>query len=190
MQAAQMPAEVERAEQPGHTPNKHSWSANLKRVHVAKAILHVRVHNELHEAKDLATEMKGVAESRLLPLLGCESLNGLEVEVVVEVEVVEVLAVDEKVEHVVALATDLEPRLHPVQTGRLEELGRLERPEEVPEGTCMGEGGGVRRGGEGRGGEGRGAIVTYICINCYTHSVRTDLLLSALGCLCLRALRT
>ncbi|KAK2193478.1 hypothetical protein NP493_12g04016 [Ridgeia piscesae] len=47
-------------------------------------------------------------------------------------EVVEVLAVDEEVEHVVALATHLQTNLHPVQLGRLEELGRLERPEQVP----------------------------------------------------------
>ena len=59
-------------------------------------------------------------------------LDWFEVEVVVEVEVVEVLAVDEEVQHVVALPADLEPRLHPVQLGGLEELGRLEGTEEVP----------------------------------------------------------
>ena len=43
-------------------------------------------------------------------------------------EVVEVLAVDEEVEHVVPLLAHLQPRLHPVQLRRLEELRR-------PEGT-------------------------------------------------------
>ena len=38
---------------------------------------------------------------------------------------------DEQVEHVVSLAADLQPRLHPVQAGGLEELGRLEGAEEV-----------------------------------------------------------
>ena len=38
---------------------------------------------------------------------------------------------DEQVEHVVSLAADLQARLHPVQAGRLEELGRLEGAEEV-----------------------------------------------------------
>ena len=84
----------------------------------------------LCEAQNLATQVEGVAEAGLLALLGGERLDGLEVEVVVEVEVVEVLAVDEEVEHVVALAADLEAALHPVEGGRLEELGGLEGAEE------------------------------------------------------------
>ena len=59
--------------------------------------------------------------------LGGERLDGLQVEVVVQVEVVQVLAVDQQVEHVVALPAHLQPHLHPVQLGGLEELGRLER---------------------------------------------------------------
>ena len=58
--------------------------------------------------------------------LGGECLYWFQVEVVVEVEVVEVLAMDEEVEHVVTLTTDLQADLDPVQLGRLEELGRLE----------------------------------------------------------------
>mmetsp|Transcript_26833 Transcript_26833/g.45004 ORF Transcript_26833/g.45004 Transcript_26833/m.45004 type:complete len:337 (+) Transcript_26833:5589-6599(+) len=46
-------------------------------------------------------------------------------------EVVEVLAVDEEVEHVVPLLAHLQPRLHPVQLRRLEELRRPEGSEEV-----------------------------------------------------------
>lgn len=42
------------------------------------------------------------------------------------------LTVDEEVKHVVALATDLEPYLHPVQFGRLEELCGQEGPKQVP----------------------------------------------------------
>ena len=76
--------------------------------------------------------MEGIAEPGFLPLLGGECLDWLQVEVVVEMEVVEVLAVDEEVEHVVALTTHLEPRLHPIQLRRLEEFGRLERTEEEP----------------------------------------------------------
>ena len=92
----------------------------------------MRVNNEFGETKDFPAEMEGISKTRLLPLLGGEGLDWLEVEVVVQVEVVEVLAVDQQVEHVVALATHLKPHLHPVQFGRLEELGCFERPEEVP----------------------------------------------------------
>ena len=46
-------------------------------------------------------------------------------------QVVEVLSVNEQVQHVVSLTTNLQPNLHPVQLCGLEELGRFERSEEV-----------------------------------------------------------
>lgn len=64
--------------------------------------------------------------------LGGERLDGLEVEVVIQVQVVEVFPVNEKVEHVVALAAHLQPHLHPVQLRGLEEFGGLEGAEQVP----------------------------------------------------------
>jgi hypothetical protein len=51
--------------------------------------------------------VEGVAEPGLLALLGGQRLDWLEVEVVVQVQVVEVLAVDQQVEHVVALTAHL-----------------------------------------------------------------------------------
>ena len=76
-------------------------------VDVAEAVLHVRVDHELGETQDLTAKVEGVTEARLLALLGGERLDGLQVEVVVKVQVVDVLAVDEQVEHVVALPADL-----------------------------------------------------------------------------------
>lgn len=64
---------------------------------------------------------------------GVADLDGLEVEVVVQMQVVEILAMDEEVQHVVTLATHLQPNLDPVQHSRLEELGRLEGPEQIPD---------------------------------------------------------
>ena len=75
--------------------------------------------------------MEGISEAALLALLCGERLDGLQVEVVVQVQVVEVLPVDEEVEHVVALAADLQSGLDPVQLRGLEELGRAEASEEV-----------------------------------------------------------
>ena len=92
---------------------------------VETAEMRVKLTNQLGEAEDLASEMERVTEARLLTLLRGESLDRLEVKVIVEVKVVEVLAVDEQVEHVVALPADLQPDLDPVQLGRLEELGCL-----------------------------------------------------------------
>mmetsp|Transcript_6161 Transcript_6161/g.24641 ORF Transcript_6161/g.24641 Transcript_6161/m.24641 type:complete len:696 (-) Transcript_6161:121-2208(-) len=102
----------------------------LEGVDVAEAELHVGVDNQLGEAQHLATQVEGVPEAALLPLLGREGLDRLEVEVVVQVQVVEVLAVDEQVQHVVALPAHLQAHLHPVHGGLLEEFGRLERLEE------------------------------------------------------------
>lgn len=75
--------------------------------------------------------MESIPKTRLLSLFGGERLDGFQVEVVVKMEVVQVLAVDEEIEHVVALSAHLQAHLHPVQLGRLEELGRLERSEEI-----------------------------------------------------------
>ena len=84
-------------------------------VNVAQAVLDMGVHHELGEAENFSDEMEGIAESGLLALLGRQRLDRLEVEVEVEMEVVEVLSVNEKIEHVVALATDLQTDLHPVK---------------------------------------------------------------------------
>jgi len=61
-----------------------------------------------------------------------ERFDGFQVEVEVEVKVVEIFAVDQQVQHVVALSTDLQTHLDPVQRRCLEELGRLERPKQIP----------------------------------------------------------
>lgn len=59
--------------------------------------------------------MEGISEAGLFSFLGGQRLDGLQVEVVVEMEVTETLAVNEEVEHVVTLATHLKAHLHPVQ---------------------------------------------------------------------------
>ena len=103
----------------------------LECIDVAQPVLHDGVDNQLGQPQDLARQVERVAEARLFALLGRQRLDRLEVEVVVEVQVVEVLAVDEQVEHVVPLAAHLQPHLDPVELGALEELGCLERLEKV-----------------------------------------------------------
>ncbi|KAI3486863.1 hypothetical protein L1887_49501 [Cichorium endivia] len=72
----------------------------LEGVDGAEAELDVCVDDELHDAAELADEVEGVSETALLALLGGEGLCGLEVHVVVEVEVRCALAVDEQIHHV------------------------------------------------------------------------------------------
>ena len=52
-------------------------------------------------------------------------------------QVVEILAMDEEVQHVVTLATHLQPHLDPVQLRCLEKLGCLEGAEQVPENKML-----------------------------------------------------
>ena len=66
-------------------------------------------------------------------------------------KVVKIFSVNEQVEHVVALTTDLETHLHPVKGCCLKELGGFERSEQISEkdrniftsvfspGFCLGE---------------------------------------------------
>lgn len=105
--------------------------SKLESVDVTESELNVGVNNELGETKNFSAKVESVTESRLLSLLGRKSLNGLEVEIVIKMEVIEVLSVDKKVEHVVTLATNLKTGFHPVKSGGLEKLGVLQTSEKV-----------------------------------------------------------
>ena len=80
----------------------------LECIDVAKPELNMSIHDELGQAENLATQMEGISETRFLALLrrqcsnrlvrertlqfrGVHSLDRLQVQVVVEMEVVQVL---------------------------------------------------------------------------------------------------
>ena len=116
----------------------------LEGVDVSESVLNVRVDDELGETENLSTEMEGVSESRLLSFLRRERLDGFQtvhrwsasmrrrrercgsLHVVVEVEIIQILSMNEKIEHVVSLSTDLETGFDPIDLGGLEELGRFD----------------------------------------------------------------
>lgn len=89
----------------------------------------MRIDDQLHQSQDLPCQVERVPEPRLLPLLRGERLDRLQVEVVVQVQVVQAFPVYQQVEHVVALAADLQPSLDPVELGALEELCGFEGAE-------------------------------------------------------------
>jgi len=66
--------------------------------------------------------MEGCSGKAVTVNLRSQCLRGLQVEVIVQVQVVQILPMNQKVEHVVALATHLQPDLNPVQFSLLEEL--------------------------------------------------------------------
>jgi len=86
----------------------------------------VRVDDEFRETEDFSAQMESVSESRLLSLFRRESLDGLQVHVVIEMEVVQVLSVNEEVEHVISLSANLETSFNPIDRSSLEELGRFD----------------------------------------------------------------
>jgi len=88
--------------------------SQLKSFYVAQTVLDVGVNDQLGQAEDFATQVESVSKTRFLALLGGEGLYRLKIEIVVQVKVVQVLPVDQKVEHVETLAADLKTSLNPV----------------------------------------------------------------------------
>lgn len=115
-----------------------------------------------------------VALLRLVYLCG-QCLDWLQVEVVIQMQVVEVLAVDKEIEHVVALSAHLQAHLHPVQLCRLEKLGGFEGTEQISERKQQ-----------------KRHIKTYTRLKTISQIIKSciHLFFCAFGGLCLRALRT
>jgi hypothetical protein len=88
--------------------------SQLEALDPAKSVLDMGVYHELSQPQDLPDQMEGVSKSTLLPLLGGQGFDWFKVEIVIQMEVVQVLSVDQQVEHVVALSTHLETYLYPI----------------------------------------------------------------------------
>ena len=88
----------------------------LESIHIAQPELDIGVHHQLGQPQNLSAQMECIAKPRLLPLLGGQGLDWLQVEVVVQMQVVEVLAMDQQIEHVVALPADLQGAKPKVKT--------------------------------------------------------------------------
>ncbi len=86
----------------------------------------MRVNDKLGKSQDLPAEMEGISESGLLSLLGGQGLDWLQIEVVVQMKVIQVLSVNQQVQHVIALTDNLETCLNPIKLSELEELGLCE----------------------------------------------------------------
>lgn len=68
------------------------------------------VDDQFGQSENLPAEMEGVAESGLLSLFRRQRLHRLQVEVVVQMQVVQILAVNQQIQHVVALSQHLKNR--------------------------------------------------------------------------------
>ena len=66
--------------------------------------------------------MKSVSETRLLSLFGSQGLCRLQIEIVIQMQIIQIFAVNEKIKHVVSLTTNLQASFDPVELSHLEEL--------------------------------------------------------------------
>lgn len=103
----------------------------LESVHIVQPILNVRIDDQFGEAQNFPAQMESVSEPRLFSLLCGQCLNRFQIEIVVQVQVIQVLAMDQQIQHVVSLPAHLQTSFHPVQCCCLEKFCRFERPEQV-----------------------------------------------------------
>ena len=100
--------------------------SQLEGIHIVQAVLHVRIHNQFGQPQNLPAQMESVAKSGFFTLFGRQSLDRFQVEIVIQMQVVEIFAVNQQIQHVVTLSTDLKSDLDPIQGRGLEEFGGLE----------------------------------------------------------------
>ena len=82
--------------------------------------------------------MKCIPKTTLLPLLRREGFDGLQVEVVIKVQEVQIFPVNQKIEHVVALPADLKTGFDPIKLRQLKEFGLLKGTEKISFVLCLG----------------------------------------------------
>ena len=79
----------------------------LESIDIVQSILNVGVDNELCKSQNFTTQMESVTETRLLTLLRRQSLHRFQVEVVVQMEIVEILTMNQQVQHIPPLSAHL-----------------------------------------------------------------------------------
>jgi hypothetical protein len=67
----------------------------LESFNVTETVLHMRINYKLHHPQNLTTQVECITEPALLALLGCQSFDWFQIEVVVKVQVIQVFAVDQ-----------------------------------------------------------------------------------------------
>ena len=89
---------------------------------MSHSVLHMAIYHKLCKAENLSDQVEGISKSRFFPFLGCERFDRFKDEVVVKVEIIQISPVNDQIQHVEALSTELQPCLNPVDLGILEIL--------------------------------------------------------------------
>lgn len=104
----------------------------LEAVNISKSVLDMGINNQFSKPQDFTAKMESITKPRLLTFLGSQSLDGLQVKVVIKMKVIKVLTMNQEIQHVVTLTAHLETCFYPVQCCGLEKLGGFEGTEQVP----------------------------------------------------------
>ena len=107
---------------------KHVLEAigQLERVHIVQSVLDMTIHNQFRQTKNFTAKMESITESGLFTFFSGQSLHGLQIEVVIQMQIVQVLTMNQQVQHVITLTADLKANFDPIKSGGLEKLGGLE----------------------------------------------------------------
>ena len=69
----------------------------LECIDVAQPVLNLRIDDKFRQAQDFTHQMECISESRLLSFLCGKSLHGFQIEVIIQMQIGQVLAVDKQV---------------------------------------------------------------------------------------------
>jgi hypothetical protein len=81
--------------------------SQLEGVNIIEPVLHMAVHNQFGHTQNFSTQMERISKSALLTLLCGQSFDRFQVEIVIQMEIVQILSVNKKIQHVVTLSADL-----------------------------------------------------------------------------------
>jgi hypothetical protein len=105
--------------------------SQLKGINITKSELDICINYKFCQPEDLTAEMESISKTRLLSFLGCQSFHRLEVEVIIKVQVVQILPVNQQVQHIIPLPADLQTHFNPIQFGALKKLCSCKRSKQM-----------------------------------------------------------
>ena len=65
--------------------------SKLESINVTKTELNIRIDDKLSQTKDFSTKVERISETRLFAFFGGQSLDGLQVQIIVQMKVVQIL---------------------------------------------------------------------------------------------------
>ena len=103
----------------------------LESIYISQSILHMRINDEFRKSQDFTTQMKSITKTRLLTLLRCQRLHRFQIKVIIQMQVVQIFTVNQQIQHVITLTTNLQTGFNPIDLCALKKLCRFERFKQI-----------------------------------------------------------